>query len=113
MTERRRFHDTSADDQSEIRNPLSEERDLCRLGYPPLEKDLSAPDDLRQAVLTADGKQLIYWHVRFSQHAAILNEKLLPDLRIIVLTRHPLDRLISPYTKALGGPLPHPEHSPP
>lgn len=84
------------------------------LGTPPLEKDLSAPDDLLTVVSGTPGDQLIYGHFRFSQHAAILDEKRYPGLRMVLLTRHPFDRLISQIalTKSLNGPLPDPGHSP-
>lgn len=84
------------------------------LGISPLERDLTEPSDLLAAVSEANGKQLIYGHFRFSEHGAILDERLRPDLRIVVLTRHPLDRLISQlaFTKAQGGSVPEPEHSP-
>lgn len=83
------------------------------LGVPPLESDLSAPSELRAAI-AARGQHLIYGHFRFSLHSTILDEKLVPGLRMIVLTRHPFDRLISQlsFEKAVGGHLPDPTHSP-
>ena len=85
------------------------------LGVPPLEKDLvGAPDDLRVALSVAPGSQLIYGHFRFSLHAEILDKQIAPDLRMVVLTRHPLDRQISQlaFEKALCGRLPDPEQTP-
>jgi hypothetical protein len=83
------------------------------LGKLPLERDLSAPADLRAAVSSVPNNQLIYWHFSFSRHGKVLAESL-PGLRMLVLTRHPFDRLISQlaFTKASGGPLPDPNASP-
>jgi hypothetical protein len=84
------------------------------LGIRPLERDLSAPGELRAAISAAQGSELIYGHFRFSQHAAILDDGLIPDLRVVVLTRHPFDRLISQlaYETVLNGRLPDPNHLP-
>ncbi len=84
------------------------------LGSPPLERDLSAPDELHAALLGSQGDQLIYGHFRFSQHSAVLDQRRHSGLRMVVLTRHPFDRLISQLTfeKSLNGPLPNPQHSP-
>lgn len=84
------------------------------LGVSALERNLDAQDDLRLALAASGGSALIYGHFRFSQHSVILDERRVPGLRIIVLTRHPFDRLISQlaWTKALNQSLPHPDHSP-
>lgn len=85
------------------------------LGIPPLEKDFErSPEGLRAALSALPGSQLIYGHFRFSLHGGVLDEKLVPGLRMVILTRHPLDRLISQvaFQKASGQQLPDPEHSP-
>ena len=83
------------------------------LGKSPLERDLSSPADLHAAVSSTPSDQLIYGHFSFSRHGKVLDESL-PGLRMLVLTRHPFDRLISQlaFTKANGGTLPDPNASP-
>lgn len=84
------------------------------LGEPPLEHSFAGSDELAEALRAASPTQLVYGHFYFSKFAAALNPAVVPGLRLVVLTRHPFDRLISQLAreKALGGRLPDPTRSP-
>jgi hypothetical protein len=84
------------------------------LGEPPLEKEFATADELRAAISSVADTQLIYGHFHYSQFISVLNPVELPDLRIVILTRHPLDRLISElaFARASGARLPDSARTP-
>lgn len=84
------------------------------LGEPPLERTFADSDELQNALRAVCPTQLIYGHFYFSKFAPALDPSHVPGLRLIVLTRHPFDRLVSQlaWQKALGSLLPDPAQSP-
>jgi hypothetical protein len=85
------------------------------LGEAPVENNFATADELHNALSSVSCGRLIYGHLHYSKFASVLDPGRRPDLRLIVLTRHPLDRLISQLTfeRAVGGMLPDPTRSPP
>jgi hypothetical protein len=84
------------------------------LGEPPVEKPFATADELHDTVSSVSNAQLIYGHLHCSQFASVLDPEKLPDLRLVVLTRHPLDRLISQLarTRARSQSLPDSARTP-
>lgn len=86
------------------------------LGGPPVENHWTAPEELLAAVSSLPDNRLLYGHLSFSKHADVLDPERFPDLRMIVLTRHPIDRLISQlaWERVLTGDrnLPDPARTP-
>lgn len=68
----------------------------CPLGVGPLERQrrLQIPGELTQALEKEAHRRLIYEHFDYDFHRSILNGQRYPNLRIVVLFRHPLDSLI-------------------
>jgi hypothetical protein len=84
------------------------------LGHPPLERTFANAGELQAAFHSVGSNQLIYGHFHYAQFWSVLDTEKLNDLRILVLTRHPIDRLISQivFTRAIGGSLPDSTTSP-
>lgn len=61
----------------------------------PVERDWETEDGLFGALSSMPDDQLLHGHFRFSRDADTLDDELFPDLRMVVLNRHPVDRLIS------------------
>jgi hypothetical protein len=74
------------------------------LWSPPAPAELQAAM-LRVAMSLARNDQLICGHFCFSRDGRVLDERSVPGLRLLVLTRHPFDRFISQLAaeKAMGG----------
>jgi hypothetical protein len=79
------------------------------LGHPPVEKAFADAEELRCTVSSTRAEQLIYGHFYHSRFRSVLDPRRLGDMRMLVLTRHPIDRLISQLalTRAQGGRLPN------
>lgn len=84
------------------------------LAHPPLERSYNNEDELRVALDSAPPDALIYGHLRYSQFGSVLDTGARHDLRLVVLTRHPIDRQISQSAleRARGGRLPDSVSSP-
>ena len=84
------------------------------LGKAPVEQEFRDEAALSAAIECMSSDQFIYGHFSYSRFAQILDPGKRPGLRLIVLTRHPLDRLISQlaWERALEGNLPDSARSP-
>lgn len=84
------------------------------LGHPPVERAYANAEELRGAMATTSDEQLIYGHFYYSDFCSVLHPRKRADVRMLVLTRHPIDRLISQLalTRAQGGRLPNRSSSP-
>lgn len=69
------------------------------VGKPALEERLHDPDAALHAVTAVAPSRLVYEHFRYSTHHGILDQTRFPDLRLVLLVRHPIDRQISQFTK--------------
>lgn len=78
------------------------------LGSQPIEKTYLTADDLDSMMASETGNQLVYGHFQFTEFGPILDKRKFNGLRLVVLTRYPLDRLISQLSleRARGGRLP-------
>lgn len=78
------------------------------LGADPVEKRYQNAADLDATLSSVESNRLVYDHFHFTKFGSVLDTLKFGDLRLVALTRHPLDRLISQlaYEKALGGRLP-------
>lgn len=80
----------------------------------PVERCYETAGQLTAALAGAQDNQLIYGHFAHHEFGRALHPGNPSRLRLILLTRHPIDRLISQLalTRAQGGRLPDPGHSP-
>ena len=78
------------------------------LGSHPVEEVFPRAEDLDANLSSANGDRLVYGHFRFTEFSPVLDPRKYLDLRLLVLTRHPLDRMISQiaYETALDGRVP-------
>ena len=65
------------------------------LGKPPIELGLRNPETLVDILDRSGHQRLMYENFTFEKHGKILDTNRYPDLRMIVLHRHPLDQFIS------------------
>jgi len=74
----------------------------------PVEKTYAKARDLDAMLSAAPANRLVYGHFQFREFSPILDTRRFSDLRLIVLTRHPFDRMISQCAldKARGGHIP-------
>ena len=72
------------------------------LEIPPLEARLEDPVALGEALDRDGGTALIYEHLRYSQHGAVVTAPRALPLQLIVLDRHPFDQIISQLSKMIS-----------
>ncbi|MEX2287789.1 MAG: sulfotransferase domain-containing protein [Planctomycetaceae bacterium] len=65
------------------------------LGTPPVEQGAWDTQTLQGILEGCGRRQLVYEHFRFNLHGAILDPARYPDMRIVLLHRHPFDQFIS------------------
>lgn len=64
---------------------------------PPLEERLLEPEALKAALQHKAHDHLCYEHLDIERHGFILDETRYPDLKMVLLYRHPLDILVSSF----------------
>lgn len=80
----------------------------------PVEREYATAWELNATLSASHDGALIYGHFPFREFGSTLDAASQPNLRLVLLTRHPIDRMISQLalTRAQGGRLPDPTRSP-
>jgi hypothetical protein len=88
------------------------------LGKPPIDIGLRDPDTLADILDRAGHERLIFENFVFDRHARVLDPARYPDLRLVLIHRHPLDQFVADVWHQMkvssGGkiPIPDPTASP-